>query len=324
MSSFKPETARITEIYDLVSLGSSAAVLPDPVQHPREQIAFVYGRKSAHLRAAVGEVAQVCSGVILCGKLGKDSGDLPFSRGVLSIPKYEEAYLYYGNDDLFSADGYVIKSGDVDPKSRGRQNGYPWTGLDGAQSGVRIIGEGLKDKDNKIKSDKASNIDLVTVQHPVQTMRLGGAFIQQAQLAGLAFNSVSHYVSKYPFNPENPFDQFEAANELTLIDTFSKGRNPMLNRPDLPEELVEYAHAVKGHLLAEFKAEGIRNPSTADDTVRGCSPIKMMLLTPRDAAEASKNRSGLRHKLHSYQMIGRRGLSLAESFARQQRTRLPL
>lgn len=286
MKQFVPEIRRVAEMYDYTS--SPAGPLPDHID-----VTFVYGRKSAHLVDAVAEAAARSEYLVGSGGRGKDSGDLP------AQDVNEMDYLFSG---VFSGDNRPnIGTGNI------RTDYKAWTGLEGAQNGVKMIG------------DLAVPINsIVTVQHPAQTMRLGGTFRQQAKQAGLAFGTLSHYASSYPFNARNILDQYEVANELTTINTFSKGKYPMLERPaDFPDELAEYAAVLKKHLQEEFKRRGIRNPSTADDTNQAESVVRMLLLAPRSTLERQS-------KAVRRQAIASRGLGLAVAFARQQRTRLPV
>jgi hypothetical protein len=117
---------------------------------------------------------------------------------------------------------------------------YAKNGLENARNGLTII-------ENNLGLDSLSY--LVAVIHSTQTRRLGETLAAQANQKVLTVGKIVYYPTKYPFNPENRFDAYEAAGELTRLDAFSRSDEPVFARPsDFPEELLEYARDLEASL----------------------------------------------------------------------------
>lgn len=269
------ELRKVNEMYEY--LRAPARELPE-----YSDVTFAFGRKSSELIIATAEAGEVSDYLVVSGNVGKDSGDLPQT----GTP--ESLYVVKGVTDL----GAIACD-------RVRTETRALDGIEAAIYGLEII-----EKDLRLPSLNT----MVAVMHPTQTRRLGGTLTMQAERAGLKIDRFIHYPTKYQFDSSNRFDQNEAAVELAMIDTYSKGLTPILRRPDdLPMDLVEYAHALKKHFKDQFRQEGIRNPSTAENTDRSKSPIQTILFNAGPGA-------GLPRRLEAY---GKNFTYLGRAAARQ-------
>lgn len=249
MKPFSPEAEKVSQIYDYLTAPTSG--LPD-----HSDVTFVFGRKSPELITATAEAAAVSGYLVVSGNVGKDSGDLPET----GIP--ESSYVIDGLG--------AIMLNNVLRETKAVN------GIEAAKYGVQIIGRNLCLK---------SLDTLVVVMHSTQTRRLGGIMAMQAKRAGLGINQLIHYPTGYSFDPSSRYDQHEAASELVMINNYASGHRPNLELPDdLPMELVEYAGALREYHAGQFKNEGIRNPSTANDTDRSKSPIQTILFNATPGA----------------------------------------
>lgn len=244
------EPSRISEMYDYL-VAPAATELPD-----HADATFAFGRKSSHLAAAVTEAASRSNFLVISGNVGKDSGDLP-EQGVAEA------------DYLIAA----VSEANAIPYHLTRVDYGAFNGRQNAQFGLRLM------RDEMFFDGSAGEV--IAVAHSTAVRRLGATFVEQAVKENFRIDNLMLHKSNYPFNTEDPFDQFEAANEIILLDSQSKGRNPALQtQKDLSAEQLEYAKAVKGLLSKQFAEKGIKNPSTAEDTNRKKAIIPGILFPP--------------------------------------------
>lgn len=231
-----------------------AYLVPFPLSLPHEiDVSVIFGRCSEDLLAAAIQAAARSRHVIATGRIGKDSGWLRDTT---------EADYIGDHLDALRTDpsiGPIIR----DREAR--------NGLDNARNSVEIM-MGL---------GTAGIRQIVAVTHPVQSKRLTGmlrhALLQKPQLKDAI---VTPYPSGYSLNLAKKRDVFEIVNEITLVDDYGRARQPRMQIDELPsEEMVAYARQVKAHLLAEFEARGIKNPSTADGTDPHISHERLMIYT---------------------------------------------
>lgn len=244
------EPRRISEMYDYL-VAPAAPELPD-----HADATFAFGRKSSHLASAVIEAAKRSDFLVISGNVGKDSGDLP-EQGMA-----EADYL----------SDKVLEAG-VIPYNRIRADYKAFNGRQNAQFGLRLI--------EREMLFEGGGLDMIAAAHSTSLRRLSSTLVQQATNANLTIRNLTLHKSNYPFNPDDPFDQFEAAGEILKLDSQSKGRNPALEKQDdLSAEHLVYARAVQGFLNKQFAEQGIKNSSTADDTNREKSVIIGILFPP--------------------------------------------
>jgi hypothetical protein len=220
-------------------------------------VAVVFGRCSQALEETAVAVAKRSGAMIVSGYVGKDSG----SNAAAGIPEYRPIV------ERVVDSSYLVSSQVFVDRNR------PLNGRDNAVNSIELIrnpGRGL---------GMLCVPNIVTVHHATQTRRLGATFAYQAERAGLRMDDLAHVASNYPFDPANPFDQYEVVFEISRIADLSQGPNQVLERPDDFDTVdLEYAALVKAHLEQEFRDRGIRNPSTADGTNRARSVAAMMVL----------------------------------------------
>lgn len=269
--SFKPEDTYVTQIYDCVR--APVGPLPD-----HTQAALVFGRKSHHLVDAATRTARIADVVGITGAFGRDSGDLP-----LHLPPQTEAEYILGGMRQQLLEGKYASLGDApavavttDEKAR--------TGKENARYGLQII----RDFDPAYQHGLES---LTAVVHPTAALRLGGLLRREIGRTNYSVGELTIHASDYPFDKGNPYDQFEAANELR--------RAAKLGFGNAPEELLEYAEQLTAYHAARFKAKGIRNPSTADDTRYELPAWRLMLPPYRDTPD-----------IKAHQAVGLQGRNL--------------
>ena len=229
----------------------------DPMQVSRYwDVAVVFGRCSEQLAETARHIADTSLYTFVTGGVGKDSGNLP-DMGLT------EAEYLGGN---LHAETRNLR---MDPTAR--------SGLQNAAHAVDAMRDWSANR-NLLWVD-----NVVGVTHPVQSRRLIGALswaIHDAIGADGRVPEIDSRMSGYREDLTSPFDQFEIANEIDLIELYANADDPRVRIDELPTpEMLEYARAAKAQLAAQFKAQGIRNPSTADNTDRRRSVPRLMLLS---------------------------------------------
>lgn len=238
------QSENIQDMYGLLTAVNQP--LPD-----RIDTSVIYGRKSMHLRDTVAEAAARSTFLVVSGGIGVDSGNLgPMGTeaGYLIDSLYR--YQYQGR----------LPEIRIDTKAK--------SGIEGAQYATKLVA-GL---------GEASMGTMVAISHPTGSLRLGGLLRAAMRRKGIDTDGLVHHGSGYPFDAENPLDQYEAAREIVRVNSYRDGRRPWLIVPERPTNgMVTYAKSVVSHLKADFKRRGIKNPSTADDTPRYKSALNSML-----------------------------------------------
>ncbi|HZM63954.1 MAG TPA: hypothetical protein VFB59_02365 [Candidatus Saccharimonadales bacterium] len=235
---------KIQEVYQFLTAGNQP--LPQHID-----MSVVFGRKSKHLQNAVLQAVGRSDGLILCGGIDADAGDLRFYQNTADYllgPLIHKRYSY-------PAEWRV----DIAAKS----------GIEHAQRSVQFLNDLGK-----------TNLETVAgISHPTRSLRLGGLLRAEMQRNNLNTDGLIHHGSDYPFDPENLFDQYEAAREVVRIDSYKEdGRRSYLVIPERPTQgMVQYAKGIMAQLGADFKRQGIKNASTADDTNRFESPFWKIL-----------------------------------------------
>jgi hypothetical protein len=231
------------------------AALPEHID-----VTLIFGRKSQHLAQIAATALQRSTHAVISGEVGKDSGDNP----IHGIPE----------DEWLLAE-IAARGAPVDIAQRDLR--HPRNGLDNARNMLGIVR-------NDIGLTEVGSI--AAVIHSTQVRRLGGTLLRQIDLNGPIAGKVSLLASPYPFDPESPYDQYEAAFEIVRIDVLSRGSDAIMERPEDLDAYLPDARRAISHLDQGFSARGIRNWSTADDTIRSISPDDLVALFHVTAQQA--------------------------------------
>ena len=250
MSEFYPEAPRVAELFDF--LISESAVQTEPTD-----AVLVFGRKSRHVAdAAAQSLAATNTLVISGGYGGKDSGDL-------SLHGLSEAAWLAGQlaeRDVLLPDLTVL----LDETAK--------TGVDNARNGVALLRAAGQPE------------QLTGVAHATSALRLGALLVREV---GRSQHNIPVTVrrSAYPFNPNNPYDQLEAAQEVAMVH-----RKKLA---DVPPDMAAYAADLAQEHQRYFRLGRIANPSTADDTDH-FRRVALGMLLPGTAER------GVRHRASFY------------------------
>ncbi|HKU19070.1 MAG TPA: hypothetical protein VJP80_07445 [Candidatus Saccharimonadales bacterium] len=264
----KLEAARISEMYDYMI--APGAPLPE-----YSDASFVFCRKSSHLVEAAVAAHEHAGFTVVSGSFGKDSGDSPFTEHY-GTPEAEYMLESMRDQGGFDLGGPIF----MELKAR--------TGRENARYGLAMVTRGIArvalSEDGSRSRVPAFN--LIATGHSTQARRLKATMQREIDRTSAPIDRFVFHPSNYPFNPKNPFDQYEVASEVEKVAQLGE---------EVPKEMLEYAIYVAAYRKVGFKRAGIKNPSTADDTVRGVSPVRAMLLPNRPWYHANRSRFAARH-----------------------------
>lgn len=197
--------------------------LSAPTQPTERYPTIVFGRKDLLVAHAAGRVAaaNLAQVIVISGGIGKDSGDI----GTPGSPYTSEAH-FLGIELENYAEQEKIPLPPVILEEKARHGG------ENAGFSLQIL------HDNSFAFSS-----LTTVAHATSLRRLAATTDFKAQTEHGVVPVIYRVPSAYEFNPANPVDQDEAVAEMRrLIGWPAQGL--LLEQPDLPQDLVDFATSV--------------------------------------------------------------------------------
>lgn len=179
---------------------------------------IVFGRHDALLAETMGRlyISHQAGSFTVSGGFGKDSRELWDSR----VP--EARFVR----ETALAGSYGIRSYAIDCEYKAL------TGDDNARFSLRL----LRDQRRSVRQ-------VTAIAHATSLKRLAATLTHEAARLNLSTQTVYRVPTDYPFNAEDTRDQKEAAEELLRL-AYWPTKKWLEPQPDLPENLVDFAHSV--------------------------------------------------------------------------------
>ncbi|MBX4196755.1 YdcF family protein [Candidatus Pacearchaeota archaeon] len=202
------DTNKIKKIYGYLSVETS------PLQ--KADGAFVFGRADPRVAQKAADVYRqnFVDYVMVTGGIGKDSGFL--TQWNIPEAHYQGIHLV--------------------------ENGVPSEKIY-LETKATNAGECCRNGLDTIVANNLKHNSLIIVVHPTSLRRVNAVLENTEKERNL---SIKHQLAatNYPFNPRNPVDQKEAADELARLADWP-GKGWCAAQPDLPLDLVQYAREVQ-------------------------------------------------------------------------------